>query len=139
MLAASRDVFDTKMPTLELGPRVGDTYSGAEKLPSSIAADPLPKLRRMDVLEGLALARHFCPRLVAVLILAALIFFPKPSYGLIEAAARSRAQEFTSLLLHAVLPVDKPHGGGGSGGSRRGPTGAPTGAPLSEQPRYARP
>jgi hypothetical protein len=58
----------------------------------------------MDVFDGFAVARHFWPRLAAVLLLIALVFFPKPSYGLIEEAAKTRAQEFTSLLMDAVLP-----------------------------------
>jgi hypothetical protein len=58
----------------------------------------------MDALDALGLARYLRPRPVAALLLAALFFFPKPSYGLIEAAAQRRAQEITSLLIDAVFP-----------------------------------
>jgi hypothetical protein len=84
----------------------------------------------MDVFDGFAVARHFWPRLAAVLILIALVFFPKPSFGLIEAAAKTRAQEFTALLMDAVLPAAKPHGDKRAAQRRRALTGAPTGARL---------
>lgn len=84
----------------------------------------------MDALDGLALARHFWPRLIAAAILAALVFFPKPSYGLIEAVAKGRAQDLTSLLMDAVLPATQPQDDGRTVGHRRGLTGAPTGAPI---------
>jgi len=89
----------------------------------------------MDVLDAIGLARQFWPRLVAVLLLAALLYFPKPSYGLIEAAAERRAQEITSLLIDSVLPERQ-----GRAAEHRGdPTGAPTGAPISNQPGHHRP
>ena len=76
----------------------------------------------MDVIDALGLARYFRPRLFAALMLAALIFFPKPSYGLIEAAAQRRAQEINSHLIDAVFPE--------RAAEHRGDlTGAPTGAP----------
>jgi hypothetical protein len=65
----------------------------------------------VDAFDGLALARHFWPRFVATLILAALVFFPKPSYDLIEAEAKHRAREYTALLMEAVFPDAKPQGG----------------------------
>jgi hypothetical protein len=89
----------------------------------------------MDVVDALGLARYLRPRPFAALMLAALIFFPKPSYGLIEAAAQRRAQEITSLLIDAVLPERRRRAV-----EHRGDlTGAPTGAPISNQPSHHRP
>lgn len=83
------------------------------------------------LVDALGLARYFRPRLFAALMLAALIFFPKPSYGLIEAAAQRRAQEITSLLGDAVFPERK----------RRAAVhrGDLTGAPLSGGAGHHRP
>lgn len=94
----------------------------------------MPKLGQMDIFDGFAVARYFWPRLAAVMVLIALVFFPRPSFGLIEAAAKTRAQEFTSLLMDAVLPSE-----GRTAGLQRGLTGAPTGARLPGWDRPARP
>jgi hypothetical protein len=97
------------------------------------------RLRQVDALDALGLARQFWPRFVAALVLVALVFFPKPSYGLIEAAAKHRAQEFTALFVEAVFPTAKPRGDGHTGGRRSDRTGAPTGAPISNQTDPGRP
>lgn len=89
----------------------------------------------MDALDGLALARHFWPRLVAVVVLAALVFFPKPSYGLIEAEAKQRAREYTALLMEAVSPDAKLQGDKRAEGRR----GDVTGARLPNRNRLAHP
>lgn len=83
--------------------------------------------------------RYFWPRLFAVLLLAAVILFPKPTFGLIEAEARHRAQEYTALLVEAVLPDAKPQGDKRAAGRRDDPTGAPTGARLGDRNKHARP
>jgi len=102
------------------------------------AAGPAPKLGEVDVFDGLALARHLWPRFAAALILVALVFFPKPTYGLIEAEAKQRAQEITALLMDAVLPAAK-QGENRAARHRSGLTGAPTGARLPDRDERARP
>jgi hypothetical protein len=81
----------------------------------------------------------FWPRFVAVLVLAALVFFSKPSHGLIEAEAEQRAQKFTALLMEAVLPATTPHDDKRGAGRRNKLTGAPTGARLLQRNKPAAP
>jgi outer membrane PBP1 activator LpoA protein len=56
----------------------------------------------MDLLESLALARRITPRLVSLLILAAVIFAPRPTASLMEGAAEARAQQVVALLDRAL-------------------------------------
>lgn len=93
----------------------------------------------MDTFEAIASGRYLWSRLFAVLLLAALVFFPKPTYGLIEAEAKHRAREYTALLIEAVFPEAAPQGDKRAAGWRDNPTGAPTGARLPDQDRHVRP
>lgn len=84
----------------------------------------------MDPFEALALGGYFWPRLFAVLLLTGLVFFQKPTYGLIEGVAKHRAREYTALLMEAVFPDAKPLGHKRTAARRLDLTGAPTGARL---------
>jgi len=56
----------------------------------------------MEILEALGVARHFWPRLVAVLVAACFCFALQCSAAVIEQAAKERTQQITSLLSHAL-------------------------------------
>jgi len=62
----------------------------------------------MDLLEALSLARRIWPRLVSLLVLAAVVLAPRPTASLIEGAARARAQQVVSLLDRALETTLKP-------------------------------
>ncbi|HET7416070.1 MAG TPA: hypothetical protein VFJ61_00370 [Solirubrobacterales bacterium] len=89
--------------------------------------------------ETFALARYLWPRLFAVLLLVGIVFFQKPTYGLVEAEVKHRAREYTALLMRAVLPDAKPQGPKRIGRHRGDLTGAPTGAPQFDRIRSAHP
>lgn len=83
----------------------------------------------MDIFDAIALGRHFWPRLFAALLVVALVFFPKPSYDLIEAEVKHRAQEYTALLMEAVFPNAKPQGDKRAEGCRGDLARCPTASP----------
>jgi hypothetical protein len=93
----------------------------------------------VDTFEAIALGRYFWPRLFALLLLAGLVFFQKPTVGLIEAEAKHRAREYTALLMEAVFPNAKPQGHKRAAGRRVDLTGAPTGARLPNRNTPPRP
>jgi hypothetical protein len=76
----------------------------------------------VDTAETIALGRYLWPRLFAVVLLGALVFFPKPTYGLIEAEAKHRAREYTALLIEALFPEARSQGDKPTAGHRDRPT-----------------
>ncbi|HVD39707.1 MAG TPA: hypothetical protein VNC16_01730 [Solirubrobacterales bacterium] len=93
----------------------------------------------MDTFDAIALGRYLWPRLVPALVLAALVFFPKPSYDLIEAEAKQRAREYTALLMEAVFPDAKSQGDKHAAERGGDLTGASTGARLPNRNTPAHP
>jgi hypothetical protein len=59
----------------------------------------------MDEFGALGVMQRIWPRLVAILVLAALYFFPQTSANLIARAAEHRAQRITSLISDALGPT----------------------------------
>lgn len=80
--------------------------------PQTRLADPaeaISRLIRMDTLDLLGLSRHLFPRLVAVVVLLALILAPNFCAGLILRAAESRARQITTMFDHAFRStLDRP-------------------------------
>ena len=93
----------------------------------------------MDTFEVIAFGRYFWPRLFAALLFVGLVFFQKPTYGLIEAEAKHRAREYTALLMEAVFPDAQPQRANRAAGRTGDLTGAPTGARLPNRNTPARP
>jgi len=63
----------------------------------------------MDPLELLGLGHRLFPRLVAVVVLGALIFAPNFSAGVIMRSAESRARLITTTFEHALRStLDRP-------------------------------
>jgi hypothetical protein len=138
MLAASRDVCGAE---ILWGENPGPRLRGGRPMgvPDHFSEAAPPRLRRVDTFEAFAIGRHSWPRLFAALLLAALVFLPKPTYGLIEAEAKHRAREYTALLMEAVFPDAKSQGHKRAVGRRGDLTGAPTGARLPYRSRPAHP
>lgn len=94
------------------------------RLPKSrISAAARLGLNRVDTFDVIVLGRHFWPRLFAMLLLAALVFFPRPLISLIAAEAKQRGQEISTLLVDALLPAAE-QGEKRAAGHRNGLAGA---------------
>jgi hypothetical protein len=89
----------------------------------------------VETFEAIAIGRYFWPRLFAVLLFVGLVFFQKPTIGLVEAEAKHRAREYTALLMEAVFLDAKPQGDKRAAGRR----GTPTGARLANRNTTAHP